>query len=208
MEQFQPKDILIIEELEMLKVISDPLRTQILEILIFQPATVKQLADKLGLAPSKLYYHVNMLEKAGFITVVETRMVANMQEKYYRAVANSFQLDESLLTFHTDTGRDTINTMLNSIMDATKDDILRSLQARLFALDQGAPEQPRRFMLTRHNAVISESRANEFMARLDELLKEFSSEKETAKTAESQQNYAFTVAFYPSIYYPDENHES
>ena len=204
MEQFQPKDVLIIEDLEALKVISDPLRAQIIEILIFQPATVKQIADKLGLAPSKLYYHVNMLEKSGFIVIVETRMVANMQEKYYRAAANACQIDESLLTFHTDTGRDTVSTLLNSVLDTTKDDILRSLQARLFALEQGAPEQMRRFMLTRQNALIPESRANEFMARLDSLLKDFSEDKEAKETAESLQNYAFTVAFYPSIYYPND----
>ena len=204
MEQFQPKDVLIIEDLEALKVISDPLRAQIIEILIFQPATVKQIADKLGLAPSKLYYHVNMLEKSGFIVVVETRMVANMQEKYYRAVANSCQIDESLLTFHTDTGRDTVHTMLNSILDTTKDDIMRSLQARLFALDQGAPEHQRRFMLTRQNFLIPESRANDFMSRLGSLMEEFSKDEEAEKTTESSQNYAFTVAFYPSIYYPDD----
>ena len=204
MEQFQPKDILIIEDLDALKVIADPLRTQIIEILTHQPATVKQIADKLGLAPSKLYYHVNMLENAGFIVVVETRMVANMQEKYYRTVANCFELDESLLTFHTDAGRDSINAVLNNVLDTTKDEIQRSLQARLFALDQGDSEKKRRIMLTRQTSYISEEKANEFMERLEILLKEFGQQAESGETAISTQNYAFTVAFYPSIYYPDD----
>lgn len=203
MEQFQPQDILVIEDLDTLKVIADPLRTQIIEILAFQPATVKQIADKLGLAPSKLYYHVNMLENAGLILVVETRMVANMQEKYYRTVANCFELDESLLTFHTDAGRDSINTVLNNVLDTTKDDIQRSLQARLFALDQG-DSQERRFMLTRQTNHIPEERANEFVEQLQALLKEFTQDTKTEDTAVSRQNYAFTIAFYPSIYYSDD----
>lgn len=204
MEQFQPKDKLIIEDLDALKVIADPLRTQIIEILTHQPATVKQVADKLGLAPSKLYYHVNMLENAGFIVVVETRMVANMQEKYYRTVAHAFELDESLLTFHTAAGQDTVHTMLNNILDTTRDDIQRSLQARLFALDQGSSGQERRFMLTRQSGYIAEDRADEFMERLQALLQEFVQDTAAEKTAVPAQNYAFTIAFYPSIYYPDD----
>jgi len=204
MEQFQPKEKLIIEDLDALKVIADPLRTQIIEILTHQPANVKQIADKLGLAPSKLYYHVNMLEKAGFIVVVETRMVANMQEKYYRTVANSFDLDESLLSFHTDAGQDSVHTALNNILDTTRDDILRSLQARLFALDQGSTEKKSRWMLTRQTNYISEDRANEFMERLEALLKEFAQVTDADETAVSTHHYAFNVAFYPSIYYPDE----
>jgi DNA-binding transcriptional ArsR family regulator len=204
MEQFEPKDILIIEDLNALKVIADPLRTQIIEILTHQAATVKQIADKLGLAPSKLYYHVNMLENAGFIVVVETRMVANMQEKYYRTVANSFDLDESLLSFHTDAGQDSVYTALNNILDTTRDDMLRSLQARLFALDQGSTEKKSHWMLTRQTNYISEDRANEFIERLEALLKEFGQVADADETAVSTQHYAMNVAFYPSIYYPDD----
>lgn len=208
MDQFQPQEILIINDLESLRVIADPLRTQIIEILIFQPATVKQVADKLGLAPSKLYYHFNTLEQAGFIVMVETRMVANMQEKYYRAIANAFELDQSLLTFHTDAGRDSVHTLLNNILDTTKEDIFRSFQARLLALDKGSTESEKRFMLTRQTNQIPESRAQEFMQKLQEMLVEFSQEKPAEETAESLKYYVFTVAFYPSIYYTDEASDS
>ncbi|MCP4418973.1 MAG: hypothetical protein GY805_20345 [Chloroflexi bacterium] len=67
-------------------------------------------------------------------------------------------------------------------MDTTKDDILRSLQARLFALDQGAPEHQRRFMLTKQNLFISEGFVNEFMSRLHEVLKEFTEDTEEKET--------------------------
>ena len=44
-----------IADLETLRAISDPLRVQVLELLESQALTVKQVAEKLGLAPSKLY---------------------------------------------------------------------------------------------------------------------------------------------------------
>jgi DNA-binding transcriptional ArsR family regulator len=57
------------------KTIADPLRNQIFESLILQPPTVRQIAEKLGLSPKRLYYHVRLLETHGLIQVVETRVV-------------------------------------------------------------------------------------------------------------------------------------
>ena len=52
-----------IADLETLRAIADPLRVQIMELLEGgQALTVKQVAEKLGLAPSKLYYHFGALE--------------------------------------------------------------------------------------------------------------------------------------------------
>ena len=44
------------------------------------PPAVNQVAGKLGLSNSRLYYHFNLLEKHGLIEVVETHMVNNNQE--------------------------------------------------------------------------------------------------------------------------------
>ena len=57
----------IIEDRETLKVMADPLRSQILEIVIDSPHTIRQTAAKLGLSASKLYYHFNLLEKHGLV---------------------------------------------------------------------------------------------------------------------------------------------
>jgi DNA-binding transcriptional ArsR family regulator len=70
----------VIKDYDTLKAIADPLRAQIVELLINDPLTVSQVAQRLGLAPSKLYYHFGLLEKIGLIAVVETRMVANIME--------------------------------------------------------------------------------------------------------------------------------
>ncbi|MCP4420888.1 MAG: helix-turn-helix transcriptional regulator, partial [Chloroflexi bacterium] len=63
----------IIRDLETLKAISHPLRIQLLK-LIKQPKTVKEIASSLEMPPTKLYYHINLLEKNGIIRVVETQI--------------------------------------------------------------------------------------------------------------------------------------
>ncbi|MCP4356571.1 MAG: helix-turn-helix domain-containing protein [Chloroflexi bacterium] len=203
MKSFQPEADFVIEDLETLKAIVDPLRTQILELLVLEPLTVKQMAEKLGLAPSKLYYHVNMLEKYNFIQVVETRMVANMVQKYYRATAVIYRIADHLLSFQTDEGKDNINSIFLSVIDTTREDMIRTLAARAYEVTQGLETQPRPLIINRQVNLIPENRAEEFRSRLKELLNDFNAAVKE-ETAEPLETYAFTVAFYPSIYFPDE----
>src|SRR5918912_4209068 len=93
----QPPDrVVTITDLDRLRVIADPLRLRILETLI-EPRTVKQVAAALGLAPTKLYYHINLLERHGLIVVVDTRLVSGILEKRYQAAARCFRVDHALL---------------------------------------------------------------------------------------------------------------
>ena len=193
----------IIEDRETLKVMVDPLRSQILEILLNTPHTIKQTAGKLGLAASKLYYHFNQLEKHGLIEVVETRMVANLEEKCYQAVATDFELAPGLITTSTEEGKEVANELFVSTIEATRDDLLRSLQARYFQLDHGAPEHPRRVVLNRLVSRIPESQAQEFQQRLCALLEEFEA-ADNAEGAGETFPYAFMAALYPSFYFEED----
>lgn len=196
------KTTYIIHDRETLKVLADPLRSQITEVLIEAPQTIKQVAGKLGLAVSKLYYHFNLLEKHGLIRVVETRLVSNLVEKSYQTVATNFELAPGLLTTNTPEGQDVVNETIVSLIDTTRDDILRSLQARYFQLEQGAPEQPRRLIITRLTGRIPESKVAEFQERLDALLKDFTAAECSPGTPETFP-YAFTIAFYPNFYFEE-----
>ena len=188
-----------IQDLETLRAVSDPLRIQIVELLTNQNLTVKQVAEKLGLAPSKLYYHFGALEKLGMIEVAETRMVSNIVEKVYQSNADQLDVDPSLLKFSKEGDNEPFNILISSTIDATREDIIRSLQARQFQLDQGAAEQSRRFIINRVVSRISEERVAEFQARLVQLIQEFESEDEHA--SRKLQPYALTVALYPSFYF-------
>jgi hypothetical protein len=161
----------------------------------------------LGLAPSKLYYHFGLLEKIGIIAVVETRMVANIMEKVYRSKGSHIDVDRSLLNFHTDQGKDSINTLMISTLDTTRDDVLRSMQARYASLEGGADQRPRNVNISRMLSRMSDERAAEFHHRIAELMAEFD-EADTGTPAPGQPHdvtFALTVAFYPSFYFREDD---
>jgi DNA-binding transcriptional ArsR family regulator len=194
----------VIEDLETLKVVADPLRNQIIEVLQNTPQTVKDVADKLGLAPSNLYYHINMLEKHGLIEVVEKRQVANLIEKLYLATSRFYSINPALLNFETSEGKENIFTMVDSTILTTRDDLLRSLHARTFQLEQGETPRPRELTLTRVIANLSDEKANEFKDKLKSLIDEFNEED----TKDPQhQTFALTIALYPSFYFRDLSEE-
>jgi DNA-binding transcriptional ArsR family regulator len=205
MEENFGKKIFMIKDLETLRVIADPLRPQILELLVHDAQTVKQVAEKLGLAPGKLYYHFSLLEKHGLIEVAETRQVANMIEKLYRATASEIDLEPSLLSFSTDQGKESIHTLLTSALDSTREDLQRSLQARAYNLERGAKPRPRKAFVKRGLSRIPDELADEFSERLLALIDEFESLDDPPRgEGEALQSYALTVAFYPSYFYQDE----
>jgi AcrR family transcriptional regulator len=201
-KDFTPSGRFIIEDLETLRVLADPLRSQIYEIFLNRPASVRQVAEQLGLAPSRLYYHVNMLEKFNLLRVVETRMVANIQEKFYRAVAYELEVAHGLLDFKTEEGKITAAEMIRNTLDTTREDLLRSLEARSYVLERGAQEKPRSVIVTRHTATIPDELAQEFHERLEALLSEFGTSDQGPGGDPPRQTYALAIAYYPSFYYP------
>jgi DNA-binding transcriptional ArsR family regulator len=201
MEEFKPLDTFQISNLDTLKVVADPLRSQMLEVLTNEALTVREVAEKLGLSPSKLYYHINLLEKHGLIQVVETRLVANMIEKLYRAAARNLEVDPALFNYSTDEGKENINSVLVTLIDATRDDLQRSLQARYFALEQGAEAHPRRVLINRVMSRVPDERAEEFQDRLAALMQEFAAADNERAAPGALQPYALTIALYPSFYF-------
>jgi predicted ArsR family transcriptional regulator len=67
------------------------------EAFSLQPATAKQVAGRLGEKPTRLYHHVEILEKAGLIKLMATRPNRGTVEKYYQTVAKKFAVDHRLL---------------------------------------------------------------------------------------------------------------
>jgi DNA-binding Lrp family transcriptional regulator len=203
-EKFKPAPVLMVKDLETLKILADPLRNQIMEVLAPEELTVNQIAEKLGLAPSKLYYHINLLEKHGLIQEVDSIIKANIIEKVYWITAYECKMDENLCNFSTPVGQESIMTTMVSPIDTTREDIMRSLEARATALELGAEQHPRNYLIHREVRSISDKVADEFVKRLKAVLDDF--EKiEGDETGEGVHRRALTVAYYPSFYYGPEN---
>lgn len=86
------QDICTLTGLEQVKVLADPLRIRILEAFV-EERTTKQVAELIGEKPTKLYHHVDALERIGLISLIRTRQNRGTIEKYYRAVARAFRAD-------------------------------------------------------------------------------------------------------------------
>ncbi len=190
----------IIKDLDTLRAIAEPIRVQIMEVLQIQPGTVRDVAEKLGLAPSKLYYHFNALEKYGLIEVVETRQVANLLEKQFSTKVDRIDIAPELLTFSSEDENENLYAIYRSTMDTTREDLVRSLQARSYQLNQGAPSHPRRVVVYRQIARLTDEQADLFLEKLTDLCKEFEALDSGQPDA---QVYAITSAFYPSFYYSE-----
>lgn len=85
-----PAETLEIDDFDTLKVLADPRRKRLIDLLRQDAATVKELSAALHVSPKSLYYHVNLLQKHGLIRVVDTRLVSGITEKTYRATAYLF----------------------------------------------------------------------------------------------------------------------
>lgn len=180
-----------VQSLSQLKAVADPLRIRILENLIEEPRTTKQVARLIGEKTTKLYHHVDALEKAGLIELRSTRQNRGTLEKYYRAVAKLFRAEPDLLS----TGESTEEwaSLGAQMLSATAEE-LRTSVADL--------EPGRRPMLIQAKVEAEQERIDELQQRLEALLKDFSDEqaaleKERDGKAPERANYRLALAFYP-----------
>lgn len=86
-----------IQDFKHLKILADARRLAILRLLMVEPATLSQLGQILNEHPAKVRHHLKLLETAGLIELVGTRVVRGFVEKYYRARGRAFLLQELIL---------------------------------------------------------------------------------------------------------------
>jgi molybdate-binding protein len=82
---------------EQIKLLADERRLVILRHLMAGPATLTQLGHLLGEHPAWVRHHVVRLVEAGLVEIAEIRSLAGVTEKFYRARANAFLLQEMIL---------------------------------------------------------------------------------------------------------------
>lgn len=88
-------DVLVVERPEQLKALGHPLRLRVLETLSKDdaPMTNRALAQRLGVDPGHLHFHVRMLLRAGLIEHAEG---GRGREKPYRAAARTVRVAPEL----------------------------------------------------------------------------------------------------------------
>jgi DNA-binding transcriptional ArsR family regulator len=92
------QETLVLDKPEQLKALGHPLRVRVLEMLGQEKEsqlTNRELAQRLGVDPGHLHFHVRMLLKAGLIELADNGKRG--REKPYRAVAHVFRVAPELL---------------------------------------------------------------------------------------------------------------
>ena len=117
---------LLITEIETLKVFTHPLRSKILQRVTKGPCSVHQIAEELGVPFTRLYYHFQQLERAGFIRVVEKRPVhGGVAEKFYRVAFRNARIARELWGRGTEPS-ETLEVIMNEVLDEAR---RRAMQA-------------------------------------------------------------------------------
>ena len=82
---------------EQIKLLADARRMAILRLLMAEPATLTQLAGDLKQSPAWIRHHIKMLEAAQLVELAEVRTTGTVTEKFYRARAGAFLLQQLVL---------------------------------------------------------------------------------------------------------------
>ena len=188
-----PDTEFIIRDPEPLKVLGDALRLQLLKALK-RPRTVKELGEALDLPPTKLYYHVNLLEKHELIRVVATDVVSGIIEKHYQVSARNYRVDDTLLS-PIDGQEKHLDDLLGAIFESTQTDIRHSIAAGLMRIRGG--DDLENGAVVKYTLHLTAAQRTLFLERLQALLDLV----EEATEGDDTDPYGLTLAYYPL---PDE----
>jgi hypothetical protein len=175
--------------------LADPFRLKLLGAFGNRPKTTKQVAEQLGEKPTKLYHHVEALERVGLLALKRTRPNRGTLEKYYQAVATRFQIAAALFSTGetADPMADETAAMLMSILDTTRAELTGVLKRNADGSESCSanPAMVARMLLRGEPA-----RIERFRARLLALLDQFKAETAGLESGKTDA-YALTLAFYP-----------
>lgn len=152
-----------------------PLRARLVDLLLERAATVGELATAVKRPPSTVAYHVNKLVDAGLLTVVRTRRVRAIDERYYGRTARIFYVGE-LTSDRLDAIPNVLHTAAAESTSAHRADELRAML---------------RYVR------IAEEDAEAFWRRVMDLVAEFSALPRTGS-----RHYALVAGLYPAVH-PD-----
>jgi len=84
----------VLSTLDEIRAFSDPYRLEIISTLhqLRRPATVKQVAVKMGEVPAKVYYHMKKMEKVGLVRIVYTEEINGIIAKFYEPTAQIYRI--------------------------------------------------------------------------------------------------------------------
>ena len=159
----------VIRDLATLKAFADPLRLRLLLELARGRRTVKEVATALGVGPTRLYYHLRILQKHRLVRVAGRRKVSGIEERSYEATAKGWTLAPSLLG--ADVVRAGVVSALFEMTAAEVEIVLRSHPDR--PLDERSAAIP---VFAHTRLMLSDEDVEDLRERLSAVMEDFGSD--------------------------------
>lgn len=179
------EDTYKIKDLDQIRLLSDPLKLQLLQAFAEGEKTTKQVAIDLGESITKLYRHVDALHDAGLLEIAQETQKRGTVERTFRAVAKRFEADHALFVDEPgEEGTDAVRQLL------------RAGEAEILdALANAKPDDDPDIIFTRFRVKGSPERIAELHRSLSDWLE--SLQEEGIEDGEPVAEAGAIIAFYP-----------
>ena len=179
------RDQVVISDLKALRVIADPLRSRMLELLE-RPKTVRELAEHLDRPPDRLYYHLRLLEQHGLVRAADEGAGG---ERRYQLSAAEVTIDPGLNTPAT-----TVDSLVHALLARVPREFTAGRRTRP-RTDDGAP----RSMLSLRHVRVTEGEREELTKLLQDVTDRFPA-AEPGEAGEAGEDGALTFGIVTGIW--------
>ncbi|CAN5843082.1 hypothetical protein BH23ACT4_BH23ACT4_04710 [soil metagenome] len=186
--------VMEIDDIGVLEILNNSTRLKILSNLE-EPSSVKTVAEAMGVPPTRLYYHINLLEDAGLITVIDTRKVGAMIERLYQASADTFRPGQALFEDSADLER-LAKVTADIVLDGARLDAETGLLRHFEAMAEGKTRSELHpGTVSRCVRAMSPATAADFLRRLEELVDEWSN----SDSDDDAEDFSLSIVMFPVV---------
>lgn len=175
---------------QQLRALAHPLRLRLLEAFALGRRTTMQVAAQMGEPPTRLYHHVNALERAGILKLVETRQVRGTTEKYFELASK--RIGTMRGEHVTDRSRASIGAIASAVFDEARGDLLAAIANPKLLTRETAP------IALRMLITLPASKVPVVRRRILTTLKEIQRAAKQGTPRGAQLQWALTVGFAPT----------
>lgn len=182
----------VVKRLEQAKLLTDPFKLKLIEGFAGEPATTKQVADRMGEKAPRLYRHVDALFDEGLLTLVEEKPKRGTIERYYKTVADRFEVDPQLFSPGSGVADDAMGLMRTVFRDAESD-----LERLFQSTGDDTPEREDLPLVMKFAVRGTPREIADLRRKLDGWMEECNRLSKNASESEGTESYSGLLAFYP-----------
>jgi DNA-binding transcriptional ArsR family regulator len=184
----------IVKRLEQAKLLTDPFKLKLLERFSGNPVTTKQVADRMGEKAPRLYRHVDALVEEGLLELVEEKPKRGTIERYYRTVAERFEVHPDLFIASEEGSADALD-MIRSLLRETESDLVKIFDAYNAAGE--TPEDEELPIVMRIGVRGTPEEIQSLRKKLEDWHKESSQVCGDREDSDDLESWSGLLAFYP-----------